>query len=86
MVINKSLESEKLWGKKYPQDLVVGYTGKEAKGKKNQMKEWKGLSLSEKNGVRSSAFKTTGSGSVIWEASHGPNMGSQFKENSGQDG
>lgn len=39
MVINKSLESEKLWGKKYPQDLVVGYTGKEAKGKKNQMKE-----------------------------------------------
>lgn len=82
MVINKSLESEKLWEKKYPQDLVIGYIGKEAKEKKIK---WKGLSLSEKNGVRSSAFKTTGSGSVMWEASHGPNMGSQFKENSGQD-
>lgn len=83
VIINKSLESEKLLGEEVSIGLlVIGYIGKEAKEKKIK---WKGLSLSEKNGVRSSAFKTTGSGSVMWEASHGPNIGSQSKENSGQD-
>ena len=57
------------------------------KRQKEKYDEWmKGLASWGRGDERNSAFKTTWSGGVIWETSSDPNIGSQSKENSGQDG
>lgn len=54
-------------------------TGRE-RGTRKKSNEWKGLDLLERDSEKSRAFKTTGTGSVIWEAGDSPRKGTQSKE------